>query len=272
MAATGMETSVLPVFGENLRLLSEARGPLSAAAQGLGLSKTQFYRYLKAESFPKPHQLKHICEYFDVDARILTEPLNDALLYAMRSGTGQVGPGETGLIEGLNFACSTQDYFSDTGGMADGFYALYRHSMAFKGKYVRILLFIKTLEKARVVRWYDSKRLYPENVVSSMREFRGVVHKTADGHAVVFYHNPPLQAISLMFLAPILQLTGLPAYMGFACLGRAILPNKSRYSEVYMEYLPGGVLDALKFQRQEAFLERDELPMAAQVLPHAPFD
>lgn len=50
MVAMGMETSVLPVFGENLRLLSEARGPLSAAAQGLGLSKAQFYRYLKAES------------------------------------------------------------------------------------------------------------------------------------------------------------------------------------------------------------------------------
>lgn len=253
--------------------MTEARGSLAAAAQDLDLSKTQFYRYLKGESFPKPHQLKHICDYFEVDARILTEPLSDALLYAMRSGKGQaVGPRDPGLVEGLSFACSTQDYFSDIGGMADGFYALYRHSMAVKGRYARILLFIKTLETARVVRGYDSKEIYPKAVVPSLREFRGVVHRTADGHAIIFYHNPPFQAISLMFFSPIAQLAGPPAYLGFGCLGRAAVPNKSRYSDAYMEYLPGGVPDALKFGRLPTFMDRGDLPMAAQVLSHAPFD
>ncbi len=259
--------SILRFFGENLRLLAVERGSLSAAAEELGFSKTQFHRYLSGASFPKPQQLKRICDYFDVDARILTEPITDELMASMRQHTAQMPLlRDPAQLEAMNFACSTQDYFSGDGGLKDGFYVIYRHSMAIKGKYLRVLIFIKTLNKARVVRGYDTKLIYPEGILPPAREFRGIVYRTADGHAIVFYHNPPLQAISLMFMAPIANVIGVPTYTGFSFLARASLPNRNRYSAVVVERLPGGVPEAIRLARKDTFIAREELPIGAQIL------
>lgn len=64
------------MFGANLRRLARAYPSVSAMCRELGINRTQFNRYLAGESFPRPDVLDRICRFFDVDARILLEPLD----------------------------------------------------------------------------------------------------------------------------------------------------------------------------------------------------
>lgn len=63
------------VFGRNLRELSRRCVSISQLCRDLGINRTQFNRYLNGEAFPRPDILSKICTYFEVDARILLEPL-----------------------------------------------------------------------------------------------------------------------------------------------------------------------------------------------------
>ncbi|RCW84108.1 helix-turn-helix domain-containing protein [Paracoccus lutimaris] len=80
--------SALPVFGQNLRLLTSLKGSQAKAAMDLDIGRIQYQRYLRGSSFPKPHILKKICDYFRVDARILIEPLTEDLLLEMLQARG----------------------------------------------------------------------------------------------------------------------------------------------------------------------------------------
>ena len=85
----------------------------------IGINRTQFNRYLNGEAFPRPDVLYRICCHFDVDARVLLEPL------------GQVErQGKTDAA-----VLSVARYFGALGSMAleasvlpDGAYRLFRLS------------------------------------------------------------------------------------------------------------------------------------------------
>ncbi len=63
------------MFGANLRELAQAYPSISELSRQLGINRTQFNRYLSGESFPRPDVLARICDFFDVDARVLLEPV-----------------------------------------------------------------------------------------------------------------------------------------------------------------------------------------------------
>ena len=63
------------VFGDNLRLLTENSRSIAALCRDLGINRTQFNRYLAGETHPRPDVLDRICRHFNLDARILLEPL-----------------------------------------------------------------------------------------------------------------------------------------------------------------------------------------------------
>ncbi|SIS80880.1 helix-turn-helix domain-containing protein [Phaeovulum vinaykumarii] len=63
------------MFGRNLRALCEGGPPVAELCRRLGINRTQFNRYLSGSAFPRPDILWRICRYFDVDARVLLEPL-----------------------------------------------------------------------------------------------------------------------------------------------------------------------------------------------------
>lgn len=74
------------VFGANLRALSAKAPSISALCIDLGINRTQYNRYLNGEAFPRPDVLYRICKHFDVDARILLEPLDDAVMTRRNDG------------------------------------------------------------------------------------------------------------------------------------------------------------------------------------------
>ncbi len=65
------------MFGANLRQLAQRYPSVSELCRQLGINRTQFNRYLAGESFPRPDILDRICQFFDVDARILLKPLDE---------------------------------------------------------------------------------------------------------------------------------------------------------------------------------------------------
>lgn len=80
-ATTSTDSSTSPaelraMFGANLKHLCREAPSISALCRDLGINRTQFNRYLSGESFPRPDVLHRICTFFDVDARILLEPVD----------------------------------------------------------------------------------------------------------------------------------------------------------------------------------------------------
>ena len=65
------------IFGRNLRQLCKRVGTIAEVADHLDVNRVQMNRILNGESFPKPGLMKRICDYFQVDARILLQPLSE---------------------------------------------------------------------------------------------------------------------------------------------------------------------------------------------------
>ncbi|WP_417242511.1 hypothetical protein [Celeribacter sp.] len=65
------------VFGANLRELSKSAPSIAQLCRDLRINRTQYNRYLSGEAFPRPDVLHQICTFFQVDARILLEPLSE---------------------------------------------------------------------------------------------------------------------------------------------------------------------------------------------------
>lgn len=92
--------SVSRIFGDNLRVLCARRPSIASVARDLDINKVQFNRYLTGQSYPKPEVLKQICRYFEVDARILLEPLNSANGVASCDLSGYIARGGDRFPEG----------------------------------------------------------------------------------------------------------------------------------------------------------------------------
>lgn len=67
---------IYSVFADNLRMLIQRRQvSVSSVCRDIEINRTQFNRYLSGQASPRPDILYRICNYFNVDARILLEPM-----------------------------------------------------------------------------------------------------------------------------------------------------------------------------------------------------
>lgn len=95
-------SEIRAIFGRNLRKLVEQKGTISSVSSELGINRTQLNRYLNSEAFPRPDTLTLICDFFNVDARILNEELpekNDHV--RLVSGQSLPNPPENILPSGI---------------------------------------------------------------------------------------------------------------------------------------------------------------------------
>lgn len=110
------------VFGTNLRQLAARETSVSQLCRDLGINRTQFNRYLVGEAFPRPDVLDQICNHFDVDARILLEPLDR--LEQERFGADILA--QLPFLEALQ---ATGAISRDRDMTPDGYYMMYRRSI-----------------------------------------------------------------------------------------------------------------------------------------------
>ncbi|WP_299591928.1 helix-turn-helix transcriptional regulator [uncultured Tateyamaria sp.] len=161
------------MFGQNLRILAEGYPSISELSRQLGINRTQFNRYLSGESFPRPDVLARICDFFDVDARVLLEPVQN-IMSGSDPLTGPslkdfVGAG-VGLIDELIFP--------------SGFYRFVRASFLDPDRYVTGLVRVFRDNGATIVRGYETRAALSVQgmpVTRQAREFRGLVLRQEDG-------------------------------------------------------------------------------------------
>ncbi len=197
--------SVLPVFGRNLRMLTSLRGTQTRISKELDIGRVQFRRYLFSESFPKPNILKKICDYFNVDARILTEPLTERLMQDMRAcrKPHDQFSQRRSWISGLDFAAPDHDYFQDFRWLQNGLYVAWHRSLMQHDVVARVLIRVFEQDGTKVFRGYMPKFSCPKDTPAKEREFRGTCLSLKTGYAFLTFYAKPSEMFATSFVAPV---------------------------------------------------------------------
>lgn len=192
-AARDDPAALRKVFGENLRRLCLQFKSVSGVCRDLGINRTQFNRYLSGESFPRPDVLHRICTFFDVDARILLEPVED-----IRPGYGDLL--NHPFLEGF-FGRTTANVPEEI--FPSGFFRFARQSFLDSSQFVMGLVLIKRSEGYTFLRGFEPLSALRAQGLSTQTynaEFRGLVMRQEEGVMAVVTHRDTMSC-SFNFLA-----------------------------------------------------------------------
>lgn len=165
------------MFGANLKHLCKNAKSISALCRELGINRTQFNRYLSGESFPRPDVLHRICTFFDVDARILLEPVETL---AMERDFLMTHPALEPFL-----GAKTTDIPGDV--MPSGLYRFLRRSFIEQEKYVEGLVLVWRDKGFTFVRGHEAKEAMSKVGLTRPRdrEFRGFFLRQDNGVAAL---------------------------------------------------------------------------------------
>lgn len=170
------DRQVLITFRENLRLLASREKSITALCRELRVNRSQFNRYLSGETMPRPLVLYRICQHFNVDARILFEPLEDLTL-------SMTNP----LVRSVGAALDMVGNPVSRSLLPDGTYASWRASIQTPGHIVRNLVSIQTKEGMRQLRTRVRHSKLGIGGVDTLHKdylhFRGLALRQLDGFA-----------------------------------------------------------------------------------------
>lgn len=255
--------SVLEVFGKNLRNLTALHGSQASVAQELDINRVQFQRYLHSEAFPKPNVLKRVCDYFGVDARILTELLTDEQLRSLQSGRrgeAMMNPRLQRAVTAINYCAPDQDYFGAFDEIPDGIYQKWRGSFARPDMICTYLVRVFTRNQVRLIRGYQPRSLYWNEVSpkSREREYRGMLMRQRVGLAAIYMHGPPSRIVTANYLEPVEFRYG-PAVAGACFVASPNRPDKARVARCLMFRIQGGWPEAMRAARQKTYHAPEEV-------------
>ena len=251
------------MFGENLRQLSRRYASISELSRQLGINRTQFNRYLSGESFPRPDVLARICAFFDVDARILLEPV-DGL-----SNKGKVlnGPVLRNFV-GAGVNDVTEDLFPS------GFYRFTRRSFTSDAVFLAGLVLVFRQGGFTYVRGFEAREAIRQQGLpmdAKSREFRGYVSRQEDGVAMVISRQRNMTC-SFNYLARVPSFEN-NYWLGYATRTVREAPTTTRVTRMVYEHLGRAIRNVLPAARSMGFKSQDELmPFHRQLLqPDDPF-
>lgn len=165
------------MFGANLRALAKRYPSISELSRQLGINRTQFNRYLSGESFPRPDVLDRICNFFEVDARILLDPVSNIAI-SSHVLNGSILADFVGV--GVNDVA--QDAFPS------GFFRFSRRSFVNSTQFIVGLVYVFREDGHTFVRGYEAKEAMVQQGLkpkATAREFRGYVTRQEEGVALV---------------------------------------------------------------------------------------
>ena len=164
------------MLGANLRSLSSRAVSISALCRELGINRTQYNRYLSGESFPRPDVLSRICDHFQVDARILLEPVDSIT----PSGASLLNHPELAEFTGPFARSVPEERFPS------GFYHFSRRAFIDDSKFAQGLIYIYRRDGATFLKGFEARvgmRLQGLSTAARNREFRGAVLAQDEGVA-----------------------------------------------------------------------------------------
>lgn len=251
------------MFGANLRRLSKQYPSISELARRLGINRTQFNRYLSGESFPRPDVLERICSFFDVDARILLEPVENL------TNKGQVlsGP-ELAEFAGKGVINLPEETFPS------GFYRFSRRSFLNADKFIVGLVYVYRSGETAFVKGFEAKEAMRQQglpTTSSAREFRGYVSRQEDGVAMVISRRNAMTC-SFNYLARVASFEN-NFWVGYASRTVRESVTGTRVTRMVYEYLGQDRAAVMTAARGSGQVEESELmPFHHRLLqPDDPF-
>jgi len=237
------------MFGANLRILSRNYASISDLSRRLGINRTQLNRYLSGESFPRPDVLDRICSFFDVDARILLEPVEaltrNRLVLNSPFLADFLGKAALNLSDGL---------------FPTGFYRFSRCSFLDSTLIIVGLLYVFRDGEMTFARGYEPREAMRQQGLpdcARAREFRGFVIRQEEGIGLVLSRHDAMTS-SFNFLSRV------PSYENNYWVGyitRTIREsvNVSRVTRVVYEHLGRDAGTVLAAARGTGFRTVDDL-------------
>lgn len=251
------------MFGANLRVLAQDFSSISELSRQLGINRTQFNRYLSGESFPRPDVLARICSFFDVDARVLLEPV-EAISHGGDALTGQflrdfVGVGIGDIPESV---------------FPSGFYRFSRRSFMEQARYVSGLVLVFREDDVTFIRGYEAQAAMLAQglpATRTAREFRGVVLRQEDGVAAVISRRNSMTA-SFNYLSRVTSFEN-NYWVGYVARTVREAPEAQRVVRMVYEYLGTDIGPAKAAAKQSGYCSVAELlPFHQRLLqPETPF-
>ncbi|MHA6261620.1 helix-turn-helix domain-containing protein [Arenibacterium sp. CAU 1754] len=238
------------MFGANLRRLSKRYASISELSRQLGINRTQFNRYLSGESFPRPDVLDRICAFFDVDARILLEPVDALNTHGMVLN----GPFLADYV-GVGVNDIPEEYFPS------GFYRFARRSFVKSNQFVVGLVYVFRKNEITFVRGFESREAMRQQGLpldSKSREFRGYVARQEDGVAM-FISRRNSMTCSFNFLARVASFEN-NFWVGYVTRTTRETSSGSRVTRMSYEYLGRDKAVVFDAARNLGFYAEDDLP------------
>ncbi|MBE1282390.1 MAG: helix-turn-helix domain-containing protein [Rhodobacteraceae bacterium] len=237
------------MFGANLRILAKNYPSISDLSRRLGINRTQFNRYLSGESFPRPDVLDRICTFFDVDARILLEPVESL------TDKGQIltGPLLTSFL-GQGVANLPESVFPS------GFYRFTRRSFVNDTQFIVGLVYIFRQNNHAFVRGYeDSEAMRQQGLPTDAktREFRGYVTRQEDGVAMVVSRRNAMTC-SFNYLARVASFEN-NFWVGYVTRTVRESSSGTRAARMVYEHLGERSASVLTAARSQGFKTEEEL-------------
>ena len=181
------------IFGRNLRQLCKRVGTIAEVADHLDVNRVQMNRILNGESFPKPGLMKRICDYFDVDARILLQPLA-----TLENDAGRTVKASMRMAAAMEYALYGKDFTvaaeDEANIIPDGLHLLLRPSFLWRDTIWVSMIRFFSMNDVRLVRGIDpvAKGMKRSDAVPiKSREFRGAVTRATDGISFLYTTNVP---------------------------------------------------------------------------------
>ncbi len=170
------------MFGANLRVLSRQYASISDLSRRLGINRTQLNRYLSGESFPRPDVLDRICTFFNVDARILLEPVD-----TLTTNTQVLNSPFLADFLGKSAVHFPEDIFPT------GFYRFSRRSFIDSTQFIVGLVHVFRDNGLTFVRGFEAREAMRQQGLpcdARAREFRGYATRQEEGIALIISrHN-----------------------------------------------------------------------------------
>lgn len=237
------------MFGANLRILSQQYPSISDLSRRLGINRTQFNRYLSGESFPRPDVLDRICTFFDMDARILLEPV-DTL-----SNRGQIltGPVLANFL-GHGVANLPESVFPS------GFYRFSRRSFVSDTQFVVGLVYVFRENNSVFVRGFEAKEAMRQQGLpadASTREFRGFATRQEDGIAMMISRRNSMTC-SFNYLAQVASFEN-NFWVGYVTRTVRESASGNRATRMVYEHLGGDHASVWDAARNQGFKSEEDL-------------
>lgn len=237
------------MFGANLRKLSENFVSISELSRQLGINRTQFNRYLAGESFPRPDVLARICNFFDVDARVLLEPVEKI---------GRTGdPFSSNVLKGF---LDTSVYDIDESIFPTGFYRFSRRSFIEEEKFVVGILRVWRDDGTTYIRGYETRAaLVAQGLPTdrNSREIRGLVMKQEEGvAALITRRNGRTTSFSYLNRVPAMEAN---YWLGYAARTVPEVPGTERVVRMVYEHLGTAIRPAVEAAKTGGYRTADEL-------------